>query len=272
MNLDFTKFKTLAFDLDGTLAASKQPMSTRIGGLLGKLAKFHQISIVSGADWPQFQKQVLPVLREDEFFRFKMYPTCGAKQYRYRLLDKFNQQSNSWFEWHEITGGANLFDDAAAAKITALIQKAVQEWPHKPTGQIWGPQIENRGTQITFSALGQEAPPEEKSGWDADFEKRSLLKGILEYLFAAEWGTSPYQVKMGGATSLDITKVGIDKRFAVESISLNNECGTEEILFIGDALGPGGNDWPATQTGCCCIQTDGPEQTEQILERILVAT
>ncbi len=42
--------------------------------------------------------------------------------------------------------------------------------------ETWGEQIEDRGSQITFSALGQQAPIEEKKKWDPDFTKREKIK------------------------------------------------------------------------------------------------
>src|ERR1035441_10285233 len=61
---------------------------------------------------------------------------------------------------------------------------------------------QDRGSQITFSALGQQAPLEEKKKWDPDFAKRKKIKAILDKLIPE------FSVRMGGATSVDITKTG----------------------------------------------------------------
>ena len=77
--------------------------------------------------------------------------------------------------------------------------------------QVWGEVIEDRGSQITFSALGQQAPLEQKDKWDPDFTKRKKIKAILDTLIPE------FSVRMGGATSIDITKPGIDKAYGIRS-------------------------------------------------------
>mgnify|MGYP001560873378 CR=1 FL=1 len=264
-------FKVLAFDLDGTLAESKQPMSARIAGLLKKLIRFHEIAIISGADWPQFEKQVLPILGGVDA-RFSFYPTCGAKVYKAGYATDGREQPG----WYERSGEAFELNQQQTRWIEEALENSISRWEHKPAGKIYGPQIENRGTQITFSALGQQAPPDVKKDWDPTFEKRKHLKNLLEFRLAADWGPSPlpFEIRMGGATSLDITLKGIDKGFAIRRIAgLGWGSRKEhEILFVGDALEEGDNDCAVKQTGCFWLQTSGVEETERILERILVST
>ena len=64
--------------------------------------------------------------------------------------------------------------------------------------KVWGEVIEDRGTEITLSALGQRAPLEEKQTWDPDFAKRRQLKAVLDGLIPES------SVRMGGATSIDM--------------------------------------------------------------------
>src|SRR5690606_27985880 len=96
--------------------------------------------------------------------------------------------------------------------------------------KIWGDQIEDRGSQITFSALGQDAPFEEKKGWDDDFAKR---KKIVEHL---KKPLKEFSIVMGGTTSIDITKPGIDKAYGIQKLKEVLGFDILEILFIGDAL------------------------------------
>lgn len=256
---DLTKIHTLAFDLDGTLAVSKQPMSAEMAHMLAKLSHFFNIAIVSGGDWPQFEQQVVPPLRADRICwgdSFTMMPTCGAKVYK---PDRVGLAG-----W---VGGASaraLLASYEVEKIIEILNKAVQSWPARPIAKIWGPQIENRGTQITFSALGQQAPIEVKREWDPDAAKR---KELVQTLSQSLWHEN-YSVRIGGTTSVDITRAGIDKAFALEQ--LNDGTGTEGILFIGDALFDGGNDAPVKQTGCQWWQVDGPDETLALLRQILV--
>ena len=75
----------------------------------------------------------------------------------------------------------------------------------------WGEVIEDRGSQITFSALGQQAPLAEKEKWDPDFAKRKKIKALVDPLIPE------FSVRLGGATSIDVTKPGIDKAYGIEN-------------------------------------------------------
>ena len=66
-------------------------------------------------------------------------------------------------------------------KIIGSLKKAIAVAGFKAE-KFWGEQIEDRGSQITFSALGQQAPLEEKEKWDPDFAKRKKIKAILDTL------------------------------------------------------------------------------------------
>ena len=123
--------------------------------------------------------------------------------------------------------------------------------------------IEDRGSQITFSALGQQAPLEEKKKWDPDFAKRTKIKAILDTL------VPEFSVRMGGATSIDITKPGIDKAYGIRKLRDILGISINEMIFIGDALFPGGNDHPARETGVVCIQVRDPNETKRVCEGIL---
>ena len=74
---------------------------------------------------------------------------------------------------------------------------------------------------------------------------------------------------MGGATSIDITKPGIDKAYGIRKLRDILGIEIKEMIFIGDALFPGGNDHPARETGVVCIQVRDPNETKRVIEAIL---
>ena len=123
--------------------------------------------------------------------------------------------------------------------------------------------VEDRGSQITFSALGQQAPLEEKEKWDVDFTKRKKIKAILE-TFIPE-----FSVRMGGATSIDVTKPGIDKGYGIRKLRDVLGISIEEMIFIGDALFEGGNDYPAKEAGVVSIPVRGPNETKPVVQTII---
>ena len=144
----------------------------------------------------------------------------------------------------------------------SALKKSLDASGFKP-GHLWGELIEDRGSQITFSALGQEAPLEEKKKWDPDFAKRTKIKAILDTLIPE------FSVAIGGATSVDITKHGIDKAYGIRKLRDVLGITVIEMIFIGDALFPGGNDHPARETGVVCIQVRDPNETKRVSEAIL---
>ena len=239
----------IVFDLDGTLAESKSPLDTEMSTLLHELLGIVKVAVISGGDWPQFEKQLLSNLPHDErLVNLSLLPTCGTKFYQY---------SGSWKKLYS----EDLTADEKE-KIMGSIRKATEAAEFKAQ-KVWGEVIEDRGSQITFSALGQQAPLEEKDKWDPDFTKRKKIKAILDALIPE------FSVRMGGATSIDITKPGIDKAYGVRKLRELLGISLKKMIFIGDALFAGGNDYPAEEAGVVSIPVRGPNETKRVTEAII---
>ncbi len=237
------------FDLDGTLAKSKSPIDAGMAALLGKLLGIVKVAIISGGAWPQFETQILAHLPHDDRLKnLSMLPTSGTR---------FLQYDGEWRQLY-----AEDFSDAERTKIIAALNQALDQSGFR-TAKPWGEIIEDRGSQITLSALGQSAPLAAKSTWDPDFAKRRQIAAILTPLLPE------CSVGMGGTTSLDITKPGVDKAYGIAKLKAVLGIPIKDMLFIGDALFPGGNDHPARRTGATCIQVRDPEETESVIETIL---
>ncbi len=244
--------KLIIFDLDGTLAKSKSAIDEEMAELLKNLLDVALVSIISGGDWPQFQKQVLSHLPKRTILKnLTILPTCGTKFYQYK---------KDWDELYE-----ENFTDEERKKILDSLHTAI-EGAHLNIKKTWGEQIEDRGSQITFSALGQQAPLEEKKDWDNDFTKR---RKIVEPLKKSLKG---FSIGMGGTTSIDIVKPGIDKAYGINKLKEILNIKIPEMLFIGDALFEGGNDYPARKSGADCIQVRDPEETKRIIETIIACS
>jgi len=156
----------VAFDLDGTLAESKQPLQEPMGEALADLLGVAHVAVISGGDWPQFQKQVASRLpARADLSKLWLMPTTGTKLYTYR--------DGAWNSVY-----AELFDDETKAKILKAFDESLEATGFTPE-QTWGERIEDRGSQITFSALGQEAPIDAKHSWDPDFAKRKVIQADL---------------------------------------------------------------------------------------------
>ena len=147
-------------------------------------------------------------------------------------------------------------------KIIGALKKAMESSGCK-VEKVWGEVIEDRGSQITFSALGQQAPLEEKKKWDPDFAKRKKIKAILDKLIPE------FSVRLGGATSIDVTKPGIDKAYGIRKLRDILGIPIAEMIFIGDAVFPGGNDYPAKEAGALSIEVRDPHETKRVIEAII---
>lgn len=241
--------RLIAFDLDGTLADSKQPLSREIGSLLAQLLQVVDVAIISGGDWPQFDKQIvrrLPLSADRE--RLWLMPTTGAKLYRF---------SNG--QWRLVY--ADLFGDADKAKIRAAFERAMRVGG-LATERTWGEQLQDRGSQFTFSGLGQDAPLHAKLAWDPDRQKRTALQNALRDDLPG------FSIALGGTTSIDVTKAGVDKASAIERLRAESGIRIADMLFIGDALYPGGNDEPARMTGIDAVQVRDPAETATVITLI----
>lgn len=242
--------KLVVFDLDGTLAESKAAIDPEMAKLLQALLSFMKVAVISGGDWEQFHKQIIDQLPKDtQFKNLSILPTTGAKFYEYK---------NRWTKLYS----ENLTTEEKE-KITSSLKEALEQ-TGTTVSKTWGKQIEDRESQITFSALGQKAPLAEKEKWDPDFAKRQKIKAILDQLIPN------ISVKLGGTTSIDITKPGIDKAYGIRKLSKILNIEEKEMIFIGDAIFPGGNDYPATQTEASCIHIKNPEETKRVIETIII--
>jgi phosphomannomutase len=245
--------KLVAFDLDGTLAASKQPIGDGMAQRLAGLLQVADVAVISGGDWPQFEKQVVGRMPKDaNFARLWIMPTTGAKLYR----------PDAKGVWQPVY--ADDFSAAERQQILDALDKAVEQTGLKEA-KTWGAQIEDRGTQITFSGLGQEAPLDAKTAWDPDFAKRKKLQSALKPLLPS------LSVNVGGSTSIDITREGVDKGWGLRRLAKESGIPLEAMIFLGDAIYPGGNDYPAEQAGVASIKVRDPEDTATAIRAITLS-
>jgi phosphomannomutase len=241
--------KLIVFDLDGTLAPSKSAIDDEMATLLASLLGVAKVAIISGGGYPQFQTQIVAHLPQDDRLKdLSLLPTCGTRFYQYKG------------DWQLLY--AEDFTDAEKATIISALQKAVAASGFA-VQQVWGETIEDRGSQITYSALGQQAPLDAKEKWDPDFAKRKAIKALLDTMLPN------FSVHMGGTTSIDVTKPGIDKAYGIRKLRDILGIAIAEMIYVGDALFPGGNDYPARETGAVCIQVRDPDETKRVIETVI---
>jgi len=154
--------------MDGTIAESKSAIDKEMSGLLGRLLEVAKVSVISGGSWEQFEKQLVTNLdSKDRLSNLFLLPNCGTKYYKY---------DSNWIKLY-----SEDFTKEEKAKIIQSLQQAIDFSDFK-IAKVWGEIIEDRGSQITYSALGQQAPIEEKKKWDPDFSKRKKMKEFRLYM------------------------------------------------------------------------------------------
>lgn len=244
----------VAFDLDGTLTASKQAITPVMVQALEKLLSRYELAIISGGLLAQFQAQVLDQLTLQAQSRtLHLLPTCGTRYYR--------------VEW---VGGQidlvpvyqHLLDTELRNHTKTVMEQCARElglWEKDPWGEI----IEDRGTQVTFSALGQYAPLEAKRLWDPDGTKKTAL------VVALSTRLPQLEARSGGSTSVDVTARGIDKAYGLKELMRETGYRAENLLFIGDQLGPQGNDFPVLSTGVRCESVSSTRETLALITDLI---
>lgn len=252
--------KAIAFDLDGTLAESKSPADPRMTELLAELlGKFH-VCVISGGKFQQFEKQLLSSLKADpdKLKKLHIMPTCGTRYYTYSAADK---------NWREVY--AENFSEPQKKKIIDALNKGFDDLGYREK-QVYGDYIEDRGSQVTFSVFGQDIVDalgkegvRQKEAWDPDNKKKLELRDYIAPLIPE------FEVRVGGVTSIDVTKQGIDKAYGMKKLMEVLEIGKEDILFIGDRLQEGGNDYPVKAMGIDSLQISHWRETALAVEVML---
>lgn len=247
--------KVIAFDLDGTLAPSKSPLPDRMGAALNHLLDKYQVLVMSGGKFEQFEKQLLSNLKADpqKLKKLHLMPTCGTRYYRF--------EKNHWQQVY-----AEDFKESEKQKIISALNKGIDQLGYREA-KVYGDIIEDRGSQITFSALGQDIVDalglegvRLKEAWDPDNQKKQKLRDYVAELIPE------FEVRVGGVTSVDITKPGIDKAYGVRKLLEMQGLDKADIFFIGDRLAEGGNDYPVKAMGVDCMEISVWEETALAVE------
>jgi len=239
--------KMAVFDLDGTLTESKTTIDLEMVKLLEDLLKTKLVAVISGASFEQFEKQLIARIKNKKVFgNLLFFPTNGASFYRY--------QNDKWSADYQ-----HLLSAEKKKKIFEAFKKTYKDIDYKDPEKIYGTVIEDRGSEVTFSALGQQAPLLEKYKWNRTQDVRIKIKKVLDkYL-------PEFKVMIAGTTSIDVVQKGIDKGFAIDQMRKIFKLNKNEIVFVGDAIRPEGNDYTAVKSGVEMIKITGPEETKKII-------
>ncbi|HSX00447.1 MAG TPA: HAD-IIB family hydrolase [Patescibacteria group bacterium] len=257
------KRQVIAFDLDGTLAPSKSPLPDRMANALDRLLEKYHVCVISGGKFGQFEKQLLSNLKADpiKLERLHLMPTCGTRYYKYNLAQG---------EWDKIY--AEDLTAAEKKKIGDALMRVAKDQGCIEK-EVWGEILEDRGSQVTFSSLGQDIVEhlgdegvKRKYAWDPDNAKKNKMRDAAAELLPE------FEVRVGGVTSIDVTKPGIDKAYGIQKLIDMLKIGKQDVLFIGDRIEEGGNDYPVKLMGVDTMQIGDWKETAVAVEAITFVT
>lgn len=260
--------QVLAFDIDQTLNIAKTPIPPEIAELLKTCLKYFKICPISGQKFEQFLIQIVEPLvtagvTSAELENLHLFVAQGTQYYRFSGTDEKADDFASPESWERVYNFPLPEEDVV--KITTVLEEAARDLGYweadklAPGDEI----IENRLSQVTFSALGQTAGTEVKYAWDPDCKKR---QAIVEKCRAK---LPDFLFEIGGTTSINVAAPGMNKEFGMTHLLEELKVSKNEVLYFGDMTEPGGNDYPVVQMGIDTITVRSHEDTGYALRGIL---
>lgn len=239
------------FDLDGTLTESRSPADAEMVDLFKTLLERHKVGIVSGAGLAQIQKQILSLLPEGtNLANLTVCPTSGASMYIFN-------GSHAQKVYDE------AFSEEELQQVSIAIAQVLQEIEFDLSAPSYGERLVQHTGQISFALLGENAPNEEKILADPDQKIRQSIVAQLTPLLPN------YSIRVAGGHTIDITKPGIDKAYAIDQIRELHQLPIESMIYIGDELKENGNDAPVLQTSISTHPVQNPEETKAFIKEII---
>ena len=213
MNIE--KIKVVAMDLDGTLTQHRQPLPLENRAVLEALAKKYRLLMVGAG-------QVMRIFRQLEEFPIDILGNYGMQ------YGKYNGQTRK----PELCRDAVLPCDRES--VTARVNELRQRFGFT---EFAGDSVEFHPSGcVTFPCLGTKARSEDKLAFDPDRAKRRAVYSQVCAVFPE------YTVFVGGSSSFDMAPAPYNKYYALDLFCREMGLAHEEVVYIGDDYGPGGND------------------------------
>ena len=232
--------KLIGFDLDGTLSQHKTPIGEANRQTLEKLARRYRLLMLGAGACSRIYAQ----LRE---FPIEIIGNYGLQHSVIR---------NGRFE---------LVEDRVCEADRPRVEELVTGLRRKfHLENFAGNNVEFHASGvITFPLLGTAARQEDKLAYDPDRKKRRAMLADVCEAFAG------YNVFIGGSSSFDISPAGYDKYHALMNFCRDNGIRPDEVIYVGDDFGEGGNDSPVRLGGIDCIEIEDyrtfPEKVAHLL-------
>jgi glucan phosphorylase len=203
------------------------------------------VALISGGSMADFERQVLSGIFNVKKENLYLLPTSGA-------------ELRFWQDGAWKTAYSFPVNPDKKEKLLSELSKAVGVSRAEIDAFV-----DDRGCQLTYSGLGKDASLSKKYAWDPRTEKRRVIIAKLQPRL------SGLSMRIGGSTSIDFTEEGVDKAFGVSKLLEHLDLSPKDAVFVGDAMGEGGNDAPVATLGVKSITTASPEVTREIVLRMM---
>ncbi len=247
-DLNLKEKKVIIADVDDTICESCQVISSEMAEQISRMTKLgYEFAFISGTKNEDLRNMISSQLKE----KHHLLATTGTN---YSVIEG-DAMKNIY---------NHSFNPEEKVEIIAALKKLIANYNIKSLTSEKD-QLQDRESQITLSAIGRHAPSELKAAYDPDGAKRkewvAFLKNHLD--------ENKYDLKIGGTTSIDVTRKGLDKEWGIRAFAQHQNIPLDSILFFGDKICPEGNDFPAAKI-VDCISIKSPKETLQQLRAIEV--
>ena len=243
--------KLLAFDMDETLTVTKQPADEEMTFLLRQVLNKYKIAIITWWMFEDIKRQILFGLDEkDNLENLILMPALWTTMYIWQEDD-----------WTEVYREFLTKQEIEKIKDTLLLATK-RSWIY--IEKVWGERFINKGWQLCYVVIWKEVPSEIKPIWDPDGKKR------LQIIKVAKNMMPDFDFLIGWRTSIDVVRKWIDKSYAIKKLMQFFDLQKEDILFFGDSVFPGWNDWAVKQFWIETIKVNSPEDTKKWIKNFLV--
>lgn len=210
-----SKIKLVAFDLDGTLSQHKTKLGAENRAVLDALRKKYKL-LMAGAGMCRRIFEQMEHYPIDIIGNYGMqYAEYDAETKDLRLVKDFKLPCDR---------------ESVEARVTALREKY-------GFTEFTGDSVEYHSSGcVTFPILGTKANIEDKLAFDPDRSRRRAIYDEVKQVF------SDYTVFVGGSSSFDMAPFPYHKAYALSQYCAEHHLAHDEIVYVGDDYGPGGND------------------------------
>ncbi len=213
--MDPSRIKLVAFDLDGTLTQHKSPLSAEARDVLDALRRTRSLLMVGAGSCLRIFRQM------------GEYPIDILGNYGLQYAEYDPAAKDLRF----------VFDKRLPCDRESVLRRANAFRAKHGFTEFAGDSVEFHDSGVvTFALLGTKAVLADKLAFDPDRSRRRAVYDEVKALFP------DYKVFVGGSSSFDMAPAPYDKAYALSALCAERGLAHDEVLYVGDDYGPGGND------------------------------